>query len=71
MTLDKVKDLVYASIDKPKKFKVNGSRNQTLEFSGKITDVYHSVFIIKLEDEKQIKSFAYTDVLIGNLEIKD
>lgn len=71
MMLDKIKDYVVSSMDKKRNFKVNGSRNQIFEFSGTITNVYPSVFVVKVENENVVKSFAYTDVLIGNLEIKD
>ena len=48
-------------------FRYNGSRNQIEEFSGKITACYKFVFIIDTGDI--VKSFSYSDVLIGALDI--
>ena len=41
---------------------------QSEEFFGKIIGAYPSIFIIEL-DNKIIKSFSYSDLLINNLEI--
>ena len=52
------------------RFRHNGSRNQIEEFKGIIVGIYNYIFTIKTIDEKEeIKSFTYSDVLIGNLEI--
>lgn len=70
MNIDKIRNLIVKNIDKSVCFKLNGSRNQTEEFSGRIINAYRSVFIIRLLDTDMVRSFAYTDILIGNLEIK-
>lgn len=69
MSIEKVKKLVTSNIGKKMNFRYNGARNQVEEFKGKIISCYNSVFIIELDGTPVIKSFAYTDVLIGNLEI--
>ena len=48
-------------------FRYNGSRNQIEEFSGTITCCYKFVFTIDTGD--LIRSFSYSDVLIGVLDI--
>lgn len=50
-------------------FRFHGSRNQTEEFFGTITNTYDSVFIISLKESQFIKSFSYSDVLMRKLTI--
>ena len=70
MTIEKIKNNLEINQNKVLQFKINGSRNQVQEFRGKIIGLYRAVFLIKPEDNDIIQSFAYTDVLIGNVEIK-
>ncbi len=54
------------------KFIFNGSRNQIEEFSGKIIDVFPSVFLIKtIDNNPRVRSFSYNDVITSSLEIYD
>ena len=69
MTIDKIKDIVIKNKDKVINFKYNGSRNQIEEFEGRIENAYKSIFTIRI-DNNITKSFSYTDILIGDLEIK-
>ncbi len=62
-----VRKRVSAYLNKEIMFRYNGSRNQVEEFSGKITACYKFVFIIDTGDI--VKSFSYSDVLIGALDI--
>ena len=66
--LDTVKKLVILNKDVEHLFRFNGNSNQSEEFFGKIIGAYPSIFIIEL-DNKIIKSFSYSDLLINNLEI--
>lgn len=50
------------------KFLYKGSRNQNEEFIGVITKMFPAIFIIELSN-KTVKSFCYSDLLIGNLKI--
>lgn len=68
MMLNNVKKFVFSNVNKSFIFRFNGNRNQSEEFFGKIIAVYPSIFIIEL-DNKIIKSFSYSDLLINNLEI--
>lgn len=43
--------------------KVNKGRNKFITFNGMIESVYPSVFTVKTEDDTQIKSYSYSDVL--------
>ena len=50
-------------------FKYKGARNQIEEFDGVIENTYKSIFTIKLNDQKSVKSFSYSDVITKSLEI--
>ena len=65
--IDKVRNNMLALKDKRIKFRFNGSRNQIEEFEGIITNCYNYVFIIDLGNMK--RSFSYSDVLIGVLDV--
>ena len=71
MNIEKIRLNLELNQDKLLHFKINGSRNQVQEFNGKIVELYRAVFLIKPENNDIIQSFAYTDILIGNVEIKD
>ena len=51
-----------------RKFVFHGSRNMLDEFTGKIIGIYPAIFTI-LDSNGTLKSFSYSDLLIGNLEI--
>ena len=70
MNIEKIKEKVISNKGKIIRFKLNGSRNQIEEFEGTIENTYNSVFLVRLENDKdQIKSFSYSDVLTDNLEM--
>ena len=50
-------------------FRYNGTRNQIEEFKGIIFSIYNNIFTIKTIEKEELKSFTYSDILIGNLEI--
>jgi uncharacterized protein Veg len=63
----KVMEQVKAFKNKKINFRYNGSRNQVEEFEGIIINCYKYTFLI---DTGVInRSFSYSDVLIGILEI--
>lgn len=70
MTLDKIKELVDKNKNKQKTFIFKGTRNQIDKFKGKIKNTYSVIFTVVSEDNK-LRSFSYSDVLIGNLQILD
>lgn len=65
--IKKIKNDIIALKDKKIKFRYNGSRNQIEEFEGVITNCYNYVFVIKSGSIN--KSFSYSDILIGNLDV--
>ncbi len=68
MILDATKRYVKENKGVYHKFLFKGSRNQIDEFEGRITEIYSAIFIITLPTSLK-KSFTYSDLLIGNLEI--
>ena len=71
MNIDKVRNYIIDNKNKELNFKYSGTRGFNEEFSGIITNVYTGVFLIKTNDNGRIRSFSYSDILIGNLEILD
>ncbi len=69
MNIDRVREDVKNEEGKILHFKFNGSRNQILEFDGKIIETYPSIFVVKLLNEDNIKSFSYSDIVTSSLEI--
>lgn len=69
MGLEKMKNIVKENLNKKINFRFNGNRNMVEEFSGTIIKIYNFVFLVKLEHEEIIRSFSYSDILIGSLEL--
>lgn len=69
MSIEKIKNFITQNMNKPIKFRYNGSRNQIEEFTGEVVGVYKFVFIIKVDGMPFTKSFSYADVLTKNLEL--
>ena len=65
--INKVRNDITKLVGKKLQFRYNGSRNQIEEFEGIITSCYNYVFIIDSDNIK--KSFSYSDVLIGVLDV--
>lgn len=65
--IELVRNRVVKYVGKDIMFRYNGSRNQIDEFSGRIVNCYKYVFII--DTGSFVRSFSYSDVLIGTLEI--
>lgn len=68
MMLDKVREEVRSNLNVSRKFVFHGTRNQIEEFEGIISALYPAIFVVTI-DENKIRSFSYSDLLIGNLEI--
>lgn len=66
--LDKVREEVRSNLNVSRKFVFHGTRNQIEEFEGIISALYPAIFVVTI-DENKIRSFSYSDLLIGNLEI--
>lgn len=68
--INKIREDLVTKKGKVLKFRHNGSRNQIEEFQGIIVGIYNYIFTVNtIGEREEIKSFTYSDVLIGNLEI--
>ena len=65
--IDKIKEKIQGYKGKEIRFRYNGSRNQIEEFKGTITSCYKCLFLI--EGDNFSKTFTYSDVLTGVLEV--
>ena len=65
--IEKIKNDMIKLQGKKIKFRYNGSRNQIEEFEGIIKNCFNSIVVIDLGYIK--KSFSYSDILIGTLEV--
>ena len=71
-TLVDIKRTLDANIGKRITIKANGGRRKTIERSGFLEETYPSVFIIKLDEEKNAferVSYSYTDVLTETVQL--
>lgn len=68
MMIENIRKVVRENQGVKRCFRFHGSRNQTDEFQGVITDLYPAVFTIRLNDH-HIKTFSYSDILTQSLEI--
>ena len=65
--INKVREDLLKYKGKKIKFRYNGSRNQIEEFEGVIKECYDNILVIDLVYIN--KSFSYSDILIGTLEV--
>lgn len=65
--IEKVRKNIISLMGKKIKFRYNGSRNQIEEFDGVIINCYNYVFVINVGSMN--RSFSYSDVLIGVLDV--
>lgn len=63
----KIKLNLEKYVGKQMHFVFNGSRNQRECFYGTIEKMYDSVFIVKVYNSNDIKSFSYVDILTNTL----
>lgn len=68
MNINVAKNMVRDNIGVRHSFVYKGVRNQNEEFEGVITKMFSAIFIIELSNSV-VKSFCYSDLLIGNLKI--
>jgi len=69
MQIQRIKEVVKKNLNKKIKFRLNGNRNMIEEFTGTIIKTYNFIFLVKVEQDDIIRSFSYTDILIGSLEV--
>ena len=68
MNLNYIRNKIFLLLNHRYSFIYKGNRNQIERFVGVIEKCYSRIFIIRLFDGS-IKTFGYSDIIIGNLEI--
>lgn len=66
--IDKIKKELLELKNKKIDLKVNNLRNKSEIVTGKIIEYYDRLFILETESDL-LRSFNYSDILIGNVEI--
>ncbi len=71
-TLADIKKSLDSNLGKRLLLKANGGRKKTVECAGILSDTYHAVFVVELDQEdnacKRV-SYSYTDILTEAVEI--
>ena len=70
-TLADIKKSLDSHLGKRLQLKANGGRKKTVECEGILSDTYHAVFVIELNEDNAQKrvSYSYTDILTEAVEI--
>ncbi|MBQ8535757.1 MAG: hypothetical protein IJ463_08750 [Bacilli bacterium] len=68
MNLNYIRNKIFLLLNQRYSFIYKGNRNQTERFVGFIEKCYSRIFVIRVLDDS-IKTFSYSDIIIGNLEI--
>ena len=68
MNLNYIRNKIFLLLNQRYSFVYKGNRNQTERFVGFIEKCYSRIFVIRVLDDS-IKTFSYSDIIIGNLEI--
>lgn len=72
LNVDIVKDKLNTMQGKNVKMRVNKGRKKIEIFSAILKDLYPSVFTVQVQDDKlrqSILSYAYTEIVCGNIRI--
>ena len=67
MNVDIIKNEIEKNIGGEVRIKVNGLRNKTNIYIGKLVSVYPNIFSVLVQGDN--KSFSYADVITGEVEI--
>lgn len=68
MNLNYIRNKIFLLLNQRYSFIYKGNRNQIERFVGSIEKCYSRIFVIRVLDDS-IKTFSYSDIIIGNLEI--
>ena len=70
--IDEVKREIALLKDTRVKMYINKGRKLVVTLTGRVVDVYPSVFTVRVEDSKslEIQSYSFSDVLTGDVRVK-
>ena len=66
--IDKIKLDISSKLNKKVNIKINNIRNKAEIFEGVIKELYSRIFIVETIDGIK-RSFNYSDILTGNIEL--
>ncbi len=67
--INQIKKELYINSLKKLKIKINNIRNKSEYVSGNIVEMYERIFIVRCDDSIK-RSFNYSDILTGNIEVE-
>lgn len=71
-TLADIKKLLDGNLGKRLQLRANGGRKKTIECEGVLSETYHAIFVVELNQENSAfkrVSYSYTDILTEAVEI--
>ena len=70
-TLADIKKSLDGHLGKRLQLRANGGRKKTVECEGVLSETYHAVFVVELNEDNAQKrvSYSYTDILTEAVEI--
>ena len=70
-TLADIKKSLDSHLGKRLQLRANGGRKKTVECEGVLSDTYHAVFVVELNEDNACKrvSYSYTDILTEAVEM--
>lgn len=70
-TLADIKKSLDGNLGKRLQLRANGGRKKTVECEGVLSETYHAVFVVELNEDNAQKrvSYSYTDILTEAVEI--
>lgn len=69
MTISDIKEELNNHIGEKITINYNLGRNKKEEYRVVIKQLYNNIFIVKLENNEEIKSFSYSDVISKTVQI--
>ncbi|MCL1945101.1 MAG: Veg family protein [Firmicutes bacterium] len=72
-SIDKVKEFVTTLEGKKLKISVNKGRKRIVKYTGSIQQLFPQVFVLNINDNKDIKSLScsYHDVICGDIKLAE
>ena len=70
-SLDEVKNQILMLKGKDVEMQINHGRKKIRKYSGVVEEIYHSVFVVKLDNAlaNEKVSYSYSDILCGDVKI--
>lgn len=69
MTKSEIKEKLNKYLGESVTIKYNLGRNKYEQYKVKIKELYNNVFLVQSDNDNQIKSFSYTDVITKTIKI--